>query len=72
MWPNCPYLSNIYVQDAIMQFILHLVKELYSDMKEYCDSREELGEFTITKPATIIKFVTILESLKPFGYKGAG
>jgi len=55
-----------------MQFILHLVKELYSDMKEYCDSREELGEFTITKPATIIKFVTILESLKPFGYKGAG
>lgn len=55
-----------------MRFIFHSVKELYSDLKEYYDSREELGQFTITKPATTVKFVTMLEALKPFGYRGGG
>ena len=55
-----------------MRFILHSVKELYSDMKKYYDSREELGQFTIVKPATSVEFVTMLGALKPFGYRGDG
>jgi len=60
------------VQDVVMRFILHSVKELYSDMKKYYDSREELGQFTIVKPATSVEFVTMLGALKPFGYRGDG
>ena len=72
MWPNCPYSSNLYVQNVVMRFILHSVKELYSDLREYYDSREELGEFAFTESPTTVKFVTMLEALKPFGYRGGG
>ncbi|CAD6213987.1 unnamed protein product [Miscanthus lutarioriparius] len=62
-------LDNECGPDVVMRFILHSVKELYSDLKKYYDSREELGQFTITKPATTVKFVTMLGALKPFGYR---
>ena len=48
------------------------MKELYSDLKKYYDSREELCQFTIVKPATSVEFVTMLGALKPFGYRGDG
>jgi len=33
---------------------------------------EELGEFAFTESPTTVKFVTMLEALKPFGYRGGG
>ncbi|XP_066316111.1 uncharacterized protein [Miscanthus floridulus] len=63
-------LDNECGPDVVMRFILHSVKELYSDLKKYYDSREELGQFTIIKPTTSVEFVTMLGALKPFGYRG--
>ncbi|CAO2038783.1 unnamed protein product, partial [Urochloa humidicola] len=57
--------------DDVMRFKVHVVDELYPDLKKYYDSREyNVGLFTITNPATTVEFVTMLETLRDYGYRG--
>jgi len=60
------------MQDVVMRFKVHRVKELYPDLQKYSDSRDELDQFTILAPAISIEYALFVESLVPFGYiKGA-
>ncbi|CAO2034813.1 unnamed protein product [Urochloa humidicola] len=57
--------------DDVMRFKVHVVDELYPDLKKYYDSREyNVGQFTITNPATTVEFGTMLETLRDYGYRG--
>ena len=53
-----------------MWFKLHGVKEIYSDLEKYYDSREELSEFAIIEPSTIEYFSILDHLMKYFGYRG--
>ena len=59
------------MHDVVMRFKVHIVEERYPDLRKYYDSREyKLGQFTITKPATTVEFVVMLNTLRDYGYRG--
>ena len=64
---NDPYSCNPYMQDVVMKFKVHKVKELYFDLQKY-DLRGELREFSIVRPAITVKFATFTEALRWHGY----
>ncbi|CAD6267145.1 unnamed protein product [Miscanthus lutarioriparius] len=55
------------VEDVVMKFKVHKVKELYSDLQKY-DLQGELREFSIVRPAITVKFATFTEALRWHGY----
>ena len=66
---NDPYLSNgYYMQDVVMRFKVHRVKELYPNLQKYSDSRDELGQFSIRAPAISIEYAELLGALNHHGY----
>jgi len=58
------------MQHVVMRFKIHSVKEIYSDLQKYYDSREELSEFAITEPATVEYYILSQHLTAYFGYKG--
>ena len=67
---NDPYLSNrYYMQDVVMKFKVHKVKQLYSDLQKYGDSRDELSQFSIGAPAISIEYAELLGALNHHGYR---
>ena len=58
------------MQHVVMRFKIHSVKEIYSDLQKYYDSREELAEFAITEPATVEYYILSQHLTAYFGYKG--
>ena len=58
------------MQNVIMRFKLHLVKEIYPDLRQYYDPRELLAEITVNEPRTIEYFWFSQHLTKHFGYRG--
>ena len=56
------------MQDVVMRFMVHRVKELYPDLQKYGDSRDELGQFSIRAPAISIEYAELVGSLEHHGY----
>ena len=52
------------MQDVVMRFMVHRVKELYPDLQKYGDSRDELGQFSIRAPAISIEYAELVGSLE--------
>ena len=56
------------MQDVVMKFKVHKVKQLYSDLQKYGDSRDELSQFSIGAPAITIEYAELLGALNHHGY----
>jgi len=56
---------------VVMCFMVHHVREIYPDLREYGDSRDQLSQFSILKPQPI-EYRFILQCLcKHHGYTGS-
>ena len=56
------------MQDVVMKFKVHKVKQLYSDLQKYGDSRDELSQFSIGVPAISFEYAKLLGALNHHGY----
>ena len=55
------------MQDVVMRFMVHSVKELYPDLQEI-DSRDELSQITISAPANSIVHAELVREVRDHGY----
>ena len=55
------------MQDVVLRFMVHSVKELYPDLQEI-DSRDELSQITISAPANSIVHAELVQELRDHGY----
>jgi len=55
------------MQDVVLRFMVHSVKELYPDLQEI-DSLDELSQITISAPANSIVHAELVRELRDHGY----
>ena len=59
------------MQDVVMRFKVHMVKQLYYDLQKYDDERDDIGQVTLyNSENTTIEYHKMVEILDPFGYTG--
>ena len=58
------------MHDVVMNFKVHRVKQIYSDLRLYDGSREQLSQFAILKPQTI-EYQFMLQCLHTHGFTGS-
>ena len=58
------------MHDVVVNFKVHRVKQIYSDLRLYDGSREQLSQFAILKPQTI-EYHFMVQCLCKNGYTGS-
>ena len=58
------------MHDVVMNFKVHRVKQIYSDLRLYDGSQEQLSQFAILKPQTI-EYQFMLQCLHTHGFTGS-